>query len=239
MKRTVVNVILIVYILISFTNNVYGQDYHKLFLNAYNTLSIDQKIIMSNNIKKNIDEHWSDCIKKVYNKEKRIEELLNSQYENEKIITNTFNYKLGKTSTPSSIAAFISIFDSSYNGIMNYEDDNSMEENEYEKKFYDNFYEIINNVLNNSSWLDTNVKSFIMHCDQSNKKISKVVDGDNVYINIEYDKTTEYWNGDLVEKYGKKVIGLDVTGRGDITYNFAYSFGNEELIKLLLKEGIF
>ena len=47
-----------------------------------------------------IENEWSLCIKRSFEKEKRIDILMNSKYENGKLVSKNFNYHIGKVSTP-------------------------------------------------------------------------------------------------------------------------------------------
>lgn len=214
---------------------VYAKSKEDLLVTAYNTLSKDQKEIINNNINNIIKTEWSKYILDEYNIQIRIDELMESKYVDEKMFTKKYTYKLGKVSTPSNISGFIWYLNKYFSSEWDYEED-SLNDEEYEILFYDRFYRVIEDIINNNNsnsvTFSYQIKYFVDRCNEMKKHISETIVGDEKYFNIEYSTK------DLTNELEKQIIGLDVVRRPDITYNDMYDLSNEKFIKLILDENI-
>ena len=213
-------IILIVNCFISYSNSETDA-----VIDTYKSVGMELKELMYKNLKQIIDKEWDIYINNDFEREKRIDILENSKYENDKLVSRNYNYYIGKISTPSTITAFIYCLDRECN--MNSYEYYELTEEETKNVLQNNTLKLITNIIND----DENVKGYIIYflknVNQMKKSINKTIDGDNVYINIEFDNEED-----------KKLLGMSVLNRGDLYYYIYNPYSHNDIIDYILKEDI-
>ena len=237
MNKLKIQILIVLIVSVLFSVNAYADNLGDRALKLYKTLSTEQKVMVYKSLNDIIEEEWGDFINKIYEREKRVNEILDSKYENGKLIINKRNYKLGNTSTPSTIAAFFRYLNSYYND--RYANDDFYYTESYEKtdlKFAEDFYGAINNILLKSNDVKACTKYFVERCADNKMDITETKTEDAIYINILYD--TEPFKNYNYGKYAVKILGYNTLERGDLNYFYIYSLKNDEFVEYLLNENI-
>ena len=203
--------------------NAYSNNETDVVINAYKSINKEQKELMYKSLKQLIEQEWITYLNNDFEREKRIDILKNSKYENNKLVSNNYNYYIGDVSTPSSIAAFVYCLDRECN-MGEYYEFTDEETNEF---LQNKILKLITNIINKEESVKQYIKSFINNISEMKKTVSKTVVENNIYINIEYD--TEVKN---------KIAGLSILYRGDLNYYIYVPYSQSDIIDYIIEEGI-
>lgn len=223
-KRLIILVALVIFLVLNCFNS-YSLSATDAVINAYKLVDVEQKEQLHKNLKQIIENEWNLCIKRSFEKEKRMDILKNSKYENGKLVSKNYNYHISKVSTPSTLTAFIYCLDREWNT-------NGYEYDELDDEGFNEFLQnstltLIAKIINRDENVERLVKSFVNYTDVVKKNIGKTIVGDDIYMNIEFGTDED-----------KRIPGMSVLHRGDLNFNLYTPYSRSDVIDYLLDEGI-
>ena len=203
--------------------NTYSNNETDVVINAYKSINKEQKELMYHSLKQSIEQEWITYLNNDFEREKRIDILKNSKYENNKLVSKNYNYYIGDVSTPSTIAAFVYCLDRECNmdGYYEFTDE---ETNEF---LQNKILKLITNIINKEESVKQYIKSFINNISEMKKTISKTIIENNIYINIEYDTENK-----------QEIPGMSVLYRGDLNFYIYVPYSQTDIIDYIIEEGI-
>ena len=223
-KRLIILVALVIFLVLNCFNS-YSLSATDAVINAYKLVDVEQKELLHKSLKQIIENEWNLCIKRSFEKEKRIDILMNSKYENGKLVSKNYNYHISKVSTPSTLAAFIYCLDRECN-TNGYEYD-ELNEDGINEFLQNGTLTLIAKIISKDENVERLVKSFVNYTDVVKKNIGKTIVGNDIYMSIEFGTDED-----------KKIPGMSVLHRGDLNYYIYNQYSRSDIIEYISNEGI-